>query len=415
MPTWFINKKTLFAWTKKNLWLIILISYSSISLFTALFLGLLNTDDLEVYYQTAHRMVAGEEIYNIATDADGHGFYIYKYSPTAVFLFLPLILIPYHLAKVFYWVGLTFLLGLSLMKLFKLIGSELSKKDKMNTNIILFAFLTILIHIDTELHLGQVNLILLALYIFTISSLLSGKDSLTGLLLAISIFIKPFGLIFLPFLFLKKKYKSLMYFALFMIILFAMPLIYYPSVDSFLALQKAWFHELGVELGKKQNLFADANHTIFSVLARYTPLKFILIHESLQKVYQLIVLMLLGIAFLKYNRKNPSDLAATSVLIIFIPLFAFTSKNAFLFAMPLVMYLLAFFKSQNLIYKILVVVGCILVGGNIYELYGPEYSMLYTRLSLYSIGSICLLIAVFILEPTAESDTQDALVEHGKQ
>jgi len=393
-----IKKKKLVAWAKKNLWLLILVSYSSMSLIAALSFGLWNTDDLEVYYQAAQRMVSGEEIYNIAIDNDGHRHFIYKYSPTALFLFLPFLLIPYQIAKVVYWIGLTVLIAVCLKKFFKLIIQEMPENTKIHTNIILFALLTILIHIDTELHLGQINIWLLALYIFTIESMLSGKNGLVGLFLAISIFIKPFGLIFIPFLILKRKYKSLMYFVLFFIMLFALPIIFYPSIDSFLALQKAWFHELAVELGRKQDLFADANHTIFSVLARFTPLKFVLINETFQRIYQIVVLLLLGIAFLVFDRKNKSELASVSVLIIFMPLFAFTSKNAFLFAMPLAMYLLAFFKKQNLIYKILVVAGCMLVGGNIYELYGPEYSMLYTELSLYSIGSICLLIAVFLLK-----------------
>jgi len=85
-----------------------------------------------------------------------------------------------------------------------------------------------------------------------------------------------------------------------------------------------------------------------------------------------------------------------SVLIMLIPLFAFTSKYAFLFSLPLVLYLLSYYKALTKPLKVLTITGYILIGSNIYELYGPKISMFLTEISMYSIGSICLLIAIYL-------------------
>ena len=51
-----------------------------------------------------------------------------------------------------------------------------------------------------------------------------------------------------------------------------------------------WFHEIGVEMAWKQSLLANANDTVFSLLARYTPLRFIDFTPGVTRGFQLFVL-----------------------------------------------------------------------------------------------------------------------------
>jgi hypothetical protein len=82
-------------------------------------------------------------------------------------------------------------------------------------------------------------------------------------------------------------------------------------------------------------------------LVYWISLTFLLI-VVLQKLYnQIIVLVALGLLFLKFEKRQQSVLAEMSVLIMFIPLFAFTSKYAFLFSLPLVLYLLSYYKALS--------------------------------------------------------------------
>lgn len=389
-----MSNKYLITWFKNSWWVLFLFVFSLISLLAETNIGKWKMVDLEVYYQTAQHMIAGEDIYNIAVDAEGDGHYVFKYSPVAAMLYIPLAIIPFWVTKLIYWISLTLFVGIALQIVYRLIESESLASTRRN--VIFFALLTILIHIDTELSLGQVNLLLLMIYVLAIYAFKKNKNILLGFLVAGSLFIKPFGLIFLPYLFLKRRYLSLLYCCGFVFVLFLLPAIYYPTIESFLGLYQSWFNELFIELGNKQDLMASANHTIFSVLARHTPLQFIMGNEVWQKIYQVIILILIGVLFITYERKHQSIVAEMSVLVILIPLLAFTSKNAFLFAMPLAMYLISQFKNQTLFVKILIIGGCAFIGGNLYEVYGAKISQLLTDVSIYSIGSACLLAAAFL-------------------
>jgi hypothetical protein len=83
--------------------------------------------------------------------------------------------------------------------------------------------------------------------------------------LAISIFIKPFTLIFIPYLIFKKKYKELLFFIFFTFILFLLPFILlagegmaqrYPGPLS----PEESMKKLNVAPGFKVSLFASEPH-----------------------------------------------------------------------------------------------------------------------------------------------------------
>lgn len=386
--------KNFLGFIRANWWILVIIAFSLARLIAEAVFSKLNMIDLEVYYYAAKHLISSSELYGIALDEEGH--YIYKYSPSTAFFFIPLTILPLQIAKISYWISLTFFMIISLFVLKNQVQFESSDKTKLLKNAAFFAFLTILIHFDSELSLGQVNLVLLTLYVFIIYTYNKNMKIVLAFLLAISIFIKPFGLIFLPYLLLKKRSKVFVYFAVFSLLIFLLPLVFYPSIESFIGLYKSWFNELLIELGNKQDLFANANHTIFSVLARFTPLKFILNGKIVEKVYQIAILFLIGFLFTRFEKTRQSVLAEMVVLIILIPLIACTSKNAFIFAMPLAFYLLSYFKTQSKLVKTLTIAGCCLIGGNLYEVYGPRISMLYTEHSMYTFGSILLLIAIFL-------------------
>jgi hypothetical protein len=160
-------------------------------------------------------------------------------------------------------------------------------------------------------------------------------------------------------------------------------------------LYQSWQNELAVELSAKQNLLADANHTIFSVVARYTPIKFMLTTALSQKIYQLIVLVLIGIGFLFFSlrqRKKEATLNEFSFLIALIPLLAFTSENAFIFELPVIIILTYHFKLLSLIQKALFITGCVLIGANIYDIVGSEISAFFISISIYTFGAILFMV-----------------------
>lgn len=372
--------------------------------------------DLEVYYRTAARLVQGEELYRI--EADGH--YVYKYSPTAAIYFIPFLLLPFSVAKVLYWVLLTCLTAVAFQLFYRMIvpqDVEETNTKKQNM-VLLLAFLAVGVHLHREWHLGQANLLLLGIYIFLIWSMVQDKPLMAGLLLALSLFIKPFGLIFFPYLLLKQRYKTTLYTTGFIVLLGFLPFVFYPSVGAFKHLYLSWFQELAIELKAKQSLLADGNHTIFSVVARYTPLQHVLNSASAIKIYQFIMLGLIGSLFLLFSRWGhylpQHKVPELSFLTALIPLFAFTSENAFLFSAPCIIYLLYHYQMLSLAGKVILVLACLLIGANIRDAVGADLFGYFQGLSVYTFGAVLLLILMFVLRYKKRKRLEGYLEKQGE-
>jgi hypothetical protein len=166
-------------------------------------------------------------------------------------------------------------------------------------------------------------------------------------------------------------------------------------------------NELKIELSHKQGLLQNSNHTIFSVVARYTPLQLIVESPTAAKVYQLILLSLLGLfvfSFIRLQQKATitSDrklLIALdfAMLISLIPLLAFTSENAFIYTMFLVFVIIIYFNRMLLAEKIVAVIGLLFIGGNFAEVIGKKLSQRLDEISLISVGAIILLFLIYKL------------------
>lgn len=152
--------------------------------------------------------------------------------------------------------------------------------------------------------MGQVNSILLLLYVYIFYTYLEDRPKKLGGLLALSLFIKPFALIFLPYLAIKRKFSALYYSLIVALFLAITPLLFYPSWAQFFDLYTAWFNELTVVMSSKQQLFALRNHCIFLFIARMTSLNNILVSPINQQYYRLTLLSVMGLGFLYYLKKG---------------------------------------------------------------------------------------------------------------
>ncbi|MEN8224363.1 MAG: glycosyltransferase family 87 protein [Bacteroidota bacterium] len=378
------------------LWIIFLLLVSAGSLTANLINHRFWLADLEVYYKTAERMIDGGELYRGAED-DPYEHYVFKYSPPSTLLFIPLLPFTLTAAKYLYWFILTVIMGAVLYTL-KSIFTGKPPSDRLVSGILIIAIIITGTHFFRELELGQVNLLMLGMYIFSLRFMLLKKPAAAGALLALSIFIKPFALIFFPLLLLYGRFREMLYILGFAILYFLLPLIFYSDISVYWGLYASWFQELGIELSSKQELLASGNHTIFSVLARYSPISKITTTETGRYLYQIILLTLIaGLFFYHIYRRKVNDSFERLFIILtaFIPLLAFTSQNAFIFTLPLIVYLLFKFRQVNIYFKLLFILCCLLIGGNIYDLMGRELFDLFWSISVYTWGTMGLIVITF--------------------
>ena len=382
---------------KQNfIWIIFLITVSAGSFIAEHINGRMDMRDLEVYYTAADRLIDGGELYR-SVEEDPWEHYVYKYAPPAAMLFIPFLPLGVPLSKVVYWVLLTTILGLVLYLLRRIF----SKRDGKNALIVTGLVLGILItgtHFFRELHLGQVNLLLLGMYISALAFHLKQKPRATGALLAFSVFIKPFGLIFLPLFLIMGKWKEIIYFIGFGLLFFLLPMLFYADSNTYFGLYVSWYNELGIELGDKQDLLAQGNHTLFSFLARFTPLGLIPLTGTSKIIYQVLILLVIAVIFIWFYFSRPVPERGKRLFIVLtamIPLIAFTSYNAFIFSLPLVVFLVFRFRELRTVFKVIFVLSCICIGGNIYDLVGPELFDRLWAISIYSWGTIGLIVTSF--------------------
>lgn len=351
--------------------------------------------DYEVFYKAANHIFQGSNLYQI--EADGH--FVFKYSPTSSIYFLPFIPFPFSISKIIYWLLLCVLLVTGAYFAGKLYLSELAQSNpKKYNNVILLSIASVGVHIQRELTLGQVNWVLLVFYLWIALAYVNKKRLQMSLSLAISVFIKPFGLIFLPYLIWKQKFKEVRYFILFSVVLLLLPLLSY-SYSEYQSQLLAWINELTIELGNKQHIASPRIHTIFSILIRYTPLYFLDLGSTGILIYQFLVLILAGLAAMWFFRMGKklkyAEAENFALLIALIPLLASTSEDAFLFLFPVIVINYRDFNFMNGIEKTILIMGVIFQGANVWEIWGPSLTETFLDLSVVAIGAIFIIGILF--------------------
>jgi hypothetical protein len=302
---------------------------------------------------------------------------------------------PFAIAKVLYWIFLSGVICLNLFLSLKIAvpGILTESPGKINRLVISLALITA-VHFERELHLGQVNQLLLAAYLSAVYFWQKNKVFPSALILAASIFIKPFGFIFVPYFLIKRQFRLTCLFLLGVLVLGLSPLLFY-GWQGLISQYSGWIAELAAELGHKQNLLQNGNHTIFSIFARYSPLRLLELSGMVSAVYQFVIVSALAFLSLYFIRKGASDSLSssgdTALLMAIIPLLAFTSHNAFGFLALLVAILLCRWHALPPLGKGAALCGFVFTGGNIHDLVGKDLWNFFSDISLVSWGTLLLL------------------------
>jgi hypothetical protein len=168
----------------------------------------------------------------------------------------------------------------------------------------------------------------------------------------------------------------------------------------FIAQNISWFKEIIAELNTKQDLLAAGNHTLFSVLVRYTPLRWLDWNAQLTMIYQLFVLMLLGLLMLKlkeagkYDKWSPAG--ELGLLLCLIPLLAFTNRNLYMFNGLASAILLLRFRNLHWIHKTFFILGILISSFNIIEIWGEHIIYLLEDWSFITIGTMMIWVVLYL-------------------
>ncbi len=154
--------------------------------------------DFSVFYEAARGLITQKNIYTLPMYT-GFG-----YPPFTLLPFIPLLIFPYKVAQVI-WVVLSFTLFLYAISLS---GQVIGKKATLLAYCLIFSFAFLAFPTKFTLGMGQVNIVALT---FFLGSILANQKKLTvksGILLGLTLIIKPHLFLFMPIYLLAKKWKQ---------------------------------------------------------------------------------------------------------------------------------------------------------------------------------------------------------------
>ena len=313
-------------------WIFLLFFAGFCALFTIMesINGRLWTNDFRVYYEATRDFFAGNNPYKHNYGLDTGYF---KYAPFTLYLFSPQLLFSYGIGQVIHILLLAFSFMYSLMNMrllaerFAIFGSK-----RVPSGMLYLLFACVAIHITREMHLGNINLLLLLFFNLGLRALLNNKELPLAIYWSLMIVLKPIMiLILLPLLF-KGHIKTILIMAGFGLFFFLFPALHVGFKGNWI-LWTDWFQSI-VAHGQYLSSF----NTIDSLVKNHTGLPI----GWLAALLCLLVLIAWMINDIYRLKKPASDtyLAWTAIFAAFIPNFFITDTEHFLLSLPLIWLLL---------------------------------------------------------------------------
>jgi len=311
--------------------------------------------DFEVYYTAAKSFLNGNAVYGKAFGLSS-GFF--KYAPVTLILFIPFVFLPFMIAKVIYFLLVAFLTVLTFQYCSKIIGRQFYQERGRPAEAILFIVLAITgAHLFREMDLGNINMLLLFLFVLALLRFESGKDIQAGLLMGAGALIKPHFLLLLPLLVMRKKIKASVAFIALLVVGFCMPILF-AGVTKGIALNTSWMEAVREH---NQSLLGYPD-TIYSLLY-HGFVKNLLPNAGQGFALSILVFIGIGFAFFvlgnmrrEQRRKNndhntfaisPGFCFEYFFLIACIPNLMATDTEHFLLSIPMVLFIVRYLVENK--------------------------------------------------------------------
>ena len=372
---------------KAKILLLILLSFLFFSLIYPYFVKK-DMSDFSVCYQGGERILRGETLYRIS---DGH--LQYKYSPASAVFFSLFTLFSYDVAKYVWFLSEIIFLFLSLFISYDILPSKQKKKGL----VLIFSFLVLVKFFGREIELGQVNIFIFFLLIMMVKALLNKNDVKGGLFLGFSLIFKPYGLVFLPYLILKKRFKPIASGLGTVLIGLILPVIFYGLRGNIVVL-KEWQKTLSQSTPGLIDQYDNAS--IFAFFLKIVP------DESRELAFIFIICsgLLIGFSFLwmmiigKRENLNKPEVLEYSFLFVLIPLFSpLAWYYNYLYSILTIVFLINYIDQFPKALKYVLIANLIIIGGSLREVLGKDAFRFYTGYSLVVISYLIVLFHLFYL------------------
>ena len=334
--------------------------------------------DFEVYWRAGSRALAGESLYRVE---DEH--YQLKYLPAFAILAIPAGLLPLPVGKALWLTASVALIPVVLQASLMLLPSR-------RKSAAILAGVTIAImakFYGHELILGQVNLLLLGLVLAAVHLLTRERPVAAGLLIALAIVIKPYAVIFVPWLAALRAFRALASTVAGSTAMLMLPALIY-GISGTIALHQAWWHTVADSTAP--NLLNPDNVSLAAMYAKCfgqgPPA------AALAAVTALLLLVLTAVVFVARTQTIAPEGLEAGLLLTLMPLLSPQGWDyVFLLATPAVVYLVNYDGELANPLRVVMWTALAVVALTLYDVMGRRA---YGRFMAWSVVSVCFLVVI---------------------
>jgi len=345
-------------------------------------------NDFKVYYSASQVMLDGGQPYGVAFGLSS-GFF--KYSPVTLFLFTPYTLFSFETAKLIHFMAIAIFSIGSFLLCFSLCNRYFETKLSKRIGFLSLLLLISVVHLTRELHLGNINMIMVFLFLLAIYLMQNNKITWSALIFAVLVLLKPYFLILILPLIVARNWKLIAFIWVIIPVLILLPALFL-GFDKNTELLKGWIDIMGAH-----NSAAISEHTFSSIFYSYTG---IILESHWQLFFIGIVGAIYGLARLKelagtksYDQKK--QLVDFFILLALIPNLVITDSQHFLFSIPLISLILGHLRQEFKWYLITTfIILLFFYGANANDLLGNQLS---NKLDTFSTIGVSNLLLIFFL------------------
>ncbi len=334
--------------------------------------------DFEVYWQAGTRAIAAESLYR---PEDEH--YQLKYLPAFALAVSPLSRLSLPTAK-----ALWYSLSVALVFLILFCSWRLLPRHHQPAWILLLLTLTAMAKFyGHELVLGQSNLLMMSLVLLALGQMRSGKETWAGLLLGLAVVAKPYAVIFLPYLALRRRADSFFTLCVVLLLLLFLPSLLYGQEGNF-RLLLGWVEAtFGTTI---PNLTSQDSVSILGMYSKWLGIGPTAFALSLITIGVLVAVFVL--VFCKRADRIFPEYLEMSLLLTLIPLFSPSGWDyTLLLSTPAIMCLVNYFGDLSLGSKIVTGIALVTIGFSLYDVLGRSSYALFMS---YSPITLCYFVVI---------------------
>jgi hypothetical protein len=340
--------------------------------------------DFEVYWRLSARAAHAESLYR---PSDGH--YQFKYLPAFAVLSIPLGWMPLATAEIV-WFAASVALLVTLLALAVRLPVERRKPVRWLVVLTVLAFGKFYAQ---ELVLGQVNILFAVIATATFLAMRSGREVSAGALVALAIVIKPYAVLFLPWLVARRRLPSVVSACVGLAVVLALPAALY-GWEGNAALHREWWRTV-IET-TAPNLSLYDNVSLASMYFRWFgpgPLSARLALGTAALLLGLVALVFIGRRGIPF----PEGIEG-AMLLTLMPLLSPQGWHyVFLIATPAIVYLANYEDLLPRPLRVLTIAAVAAIGFSLFDLMGRAAYSTFMRLSIISLCFFVVLAALATL------------------